>query len=248
MRPVILTLCAGVLLLGLPRLAVLFREPQNFGNRNIVTDAPGKRGAVGEHISHSFAAFKEPVVHAGPVAPPLPANEEALIAAIQKELARTGFYNGPITSAWTDGVRGAVRKFTGSGRTKPSPELLMSLRAAKPQIKEGVVHRGATMNLQAAQDMINGRIPFVTVTPPEQGISSDGYLPPWNALRARDLAQSLPPGAGRGTALTVRIATQSGPSHMEKLRRGRIGRGYSYASTPRRSRFLFTPYHGYFRY
>ncbi len=166
------------------------------------------------------------------------------MVAIQTELVRIGYYNGPVTSVWSDGVRSAVRRLTGSGLTKPSRELLLALRVAKPEMREGVGRRVATMNLQAAQDLINGRIPAVMVTPPEEGIPSEGYLPPWNALRAKELAQNLPPAASRGAALTVRIAAQS--SRYEGRRR--MARRYSYASAPHRSRFSFTPYRGYFRY
>jgi hypothetical protein len=102
------------------------------------------------------------------------------------------------------------------------------------------------MNLQAAQDAINGRIPVAIVAPPAEGIPSDGYLPPWNALRAKELAQSLPPAVNRGAAFTVHIAAQSG--RVESRRRERLNRGRWYAGTSPRSRFSFTPYRGYFRY
>ncbi len=190
-RPIILAACTGVVLLGLPRLAGLFREPPDGGAVNILSDAPGKRLDEVNQASHSLAAPKEPVVHAGPVAP-------------------------------------------------------SSLRAAKPDINKGVVRKGATMNLQAAQDLINGRIPRVIVTPPEEGIPSDGYLPPWNALRARELAQGLAPAASRGAALTVRIAAES--NRVESRRHKRISTKYSYARARHRSRFLFTPDRGYFQY
>ncbi len=223
-------------------MALFFRGPQEVGKVNILTDAPRKREAEVKHASQSFAAMKERVVHPVSVTSPLPATDGELIVAIQKEMARIGAYDGPITSAWTDRVRGAVRKFTGSGRTPPSVELLNSLRAAKPAMKEAVVRQGATMNLQAAQDVINGRIPpVVIIAPPEEGIPSDGYLPPWTALRAKELAQGLP-AVNKGAALTVQVAAQSG--RVESRRRERINRGRWYA----RSRFSFTPYRGYFRY
>ncbi len=244
MRAVILALCTAVVLVGLPRLAVFFRGPQEVGKVNILTDGPRKREAEVKHASEFLAAMKKPVVQRASVASPLPANDGELIVAIEKEMARIGVYDGPITSAWTDRVRGAVRKFTGSGRTPPSVELLNSLRAAKPAMREAVVRQGATMNLQAAQDVLNGRIPpVVIVAPPEEGIPSDGYLPPWNALRAKELAQSLP-AVNKGAALTVQIAAQSG--RVESRRR--INRARWYAGAPQRSRFSFTPYRGYFRY
>ena len=169
----------------------------------------------------------------------LPVNEEDLILAIQQELARLGYYGGPITRAWTEDVRGAVRKVSGSGRTKPSQQLLMALRSTKPEIKVAVARRGATINLQAAQDVINGRVPATTVITAEEGLLSEGYLPPWDALRERytQIAQSLPPG--NNGALTVRISARS--SRIDARRRGRR----SYASTRRRSRVVYN-YGGFF--
>ena len=137
-RPVILVICTVALLVGLPRLAVFFRKPQDFGNINVILDAPGKRAPEVRHDgSPTFAAVKEPVVQTSPTKPALPANEADLIVAIQQELARIGYYGGPITSAWTEGVRGAIRKFSGSGRTKPSQQLLTALRATKPETDAG---------------------------------------------------------------------------------------------------------------
>ena len=230
----VLIICAVAVLLGLPRLAVFFREPQYFGNLDLISDAPGNRIAAVRHAEvPTFSAAKEPVVKASSKTNALPANEEDLILAIQQELARLGYRDGPITRAWTEGVRGAVRKFSDSDRTKPSQQLLMALRSTKPEIKGSVARPGATINLQAAQDVINGRAPTL-VTTTEEGLPSDGYLPPWNALRERytQIAQSLAPG-GNGGALTVRISARS--SRIDTRRRGRR----SYASTRRRSRFVY---------
>jgi hypothetical protein len=245
-RPVILVICTVALLIGLPRLAVFFRKPQDFGNINVILDAPGKRAPEVRHDgSPTFAAVKEPVVQTSPTKPALPANEADLIVAIQQELARIGYYGGPITSAWTEGVRGAIRKFSGSGRTKPSQQLLTALRATKPEIKAVPANQGATFNLQAAQDLINGRVPATLVNTPDDGLLSEGYLPPWKALRERynQIAQSLPPGAGTNGALTLRVTARS--SRMESRRHERISRRH-YVSVRRRARF--SPYGGYFAY
>jgi len=243
-RPVILIICTVAVLLGLPRLAVYFREPNHFG---LMFDAPGNRvrnvNRTRAHASTAVApasnSVKEPVVQANSATPSLPASEADLIVAIQQELARIGYYGGPITAGWTEGVRDAVRKFSGSGRTKPSQQLLTALRAAKPEFQGNVTRQGATLNLQAAQDLINGRIPATLVDTPEEGLLSEGYLPPWPALRARyaQIAQSLPPGDNG--ALTVRISARS--SRIDTRRRGRR----SYASTRRRSRFVYN-YGGFF--
>ncbi len=248
-RPVILVICTVALLLGLPRLAVYFREPQNFATVKTLFDLQGSRPAKAKPIrSLASHATKEPISQASLATPSLPANEPDLIVAIQQELARIGYYGGPITTAWSEGVRDAVRKISGSGRTKPSPQLLMTLRAAKPEIKSHVGRLGATLNLQAAQDLINGRIPAIPVVTPEEGLLSEGYLPPWAALHERysQLSQSAQPGAGdNGAALTMRVTARS--SRAERGRHERISRRHSYASVHRRSRF-FSPFGGYFAY
>ena len=220
-------------------MAVFFREPQYFGNLDLISDAPGNRIAAVKHADvPTFSAAKEPVVQTSSTTNALPANEEDLILAIQQELARVAYYGAPITRAWTEDVRGAVRKFSGSGRTKPSQQLLMALRSTKPEIKAAAARRGAAINLQAAQDVINGRVP-TPVTTLEEGLLSEGYLPPWDALRERytQIAQSLPPGSNG--ALTLRISARS--SRIDTRRRGRR----SYASNRRRSRFVYN-YGGFF--
>jgi hypothetical protein len=242
-RPVILIICTVAVLLGLPRLAVYFREPKHFG---LMLDAPGDRvrnvkrtaAPASAAVAPPSNAEKEPAVQANSATPSFPASEADLIVAIQQELARIGYYDGPITAGWTEGVRDAARKFSRSGRTKPSQQLLTALRAAKPEFQGNVTRQGATLNLQAAQDLINGRIPATLVDTPEEGLLSEGYLPPWAALRERyQIAQSLPPGDNG--ALTVRISARS--SRIDTRRRGRR----SYASTRRRSRFVYT-YGGFF--
>jgi hypothetical protein len=239
-RTTVLIICGVAVLLGLPRLAVFFREPQYFGNLDLISDAPGNRIVAVNHAdAPHFSAAKGPVVQTSSTTNAHPANEENLILAIQEELGRLGYYDGPITKGWTEGVRGAVRKFSGSGRTKPSQELLMALRSTKPEIKAAVSRQGATINLQAAQDVINGRVPTIPVTTSEDGLPSEGYLPPWDALRERytQIAQSLPPGYN--SALTVRISARS--SRIDTRTRGRR----SYASTRRRSRVVYS-YGGFF--
>jgi hypothetical protein len=228
-RPLILVICTVAVLLGLPRLAVYFREPNHF---ELMLDAPGGVRNVKRTLAPASTAAapasnaeREPVVEANSATPSLPASEADLIVAIQQELARIGYYGGPITAGWAEGARDAVRKFSGSGRTKPSQQLLTALRAAKPEFQGNVTRQGATLNLQAAQDLINGRIPATLVDTPEEGLLSEGYLPPWAALRARytQIAQSLR------------------SSRIDTRRRGRR----SYASTRRRSRFVYA-YGGFF--
>jgi len=95
------------------------------------------------------------------------------------------------------------------------------------------------INLQAAQDVINGRVPATPVTTTEEGLPSEGYLPPWDALRERytQIAPRLPPG--NSGALTVRVLARS--SRIDARKRGRR----SYVSARRRSRFVYN-YGGFF--
>ena len=221
-------------------MAVFFREPQYFGQLDLMSDATGKRiAAVESADAPAFSTAKEPVVQTSSTTNALPESEADLILAIQQELIRLGYYGAPITSVWTESVRGAVRKFSGSDRTQPSQQLLMALRSTKPEIKGAVARRGATINLQAAQDVINGRVPATPVTTAEDGLPSEGYLPPWDALRERytQIAQSLPPG--NNGALTVRIAARS--SRIDTRKRVRR----SYVSARRRSRVV-NNYGGFF--
>jgi hypothetical protein len=74
--------------------------------------------------------------------PATQANEAELIPAIQKELTRLSYYDGPITDQWTRPVRGAAREFlrkTGSRARHPQPTagLLAMLQAAET-VKEPV--------------------------------------------------------------------------------------------------------------
>lgn len=243
MRPLILIVCTVAVLFGLPRLAAYFREPLHF---RLILDTSDNRAknvnrtpAASTAIAPASNAEKGAIAQANSATPSLPTSEADLIVAIQQELARIGYYGGPITAGWTEGVRDAVRKFSGSGRTKPSQQLLTALRAAKPEFQGNVTTQGAPLNLQAAQDLINGRIPATLVHAPEEGLLSEGYLPPWAALRARyaQIARSLP--SGDNGALTVRISARS--SRIDTHRRSRR----SYASARRRSRFVYN-YGGFF--
>ena len=244
MRPLILIICTVAVLFGLPRLAAYFREPLHF---RLILDTSSNRAKnvkrtpapASTAIAPASNAEKEAIVQANSATPSLPASEAGLIVAIQQELARIGYYGGPTTAGWTEGVRDAVRKFSGSDRTKPSQQLLTALRAAKPEFQGNVKPQGTPLNLQAAQDLINGRIPATLVDVPEEGLLSEGYLPPWAALRARyaQIAQRLP--SGDNGALTVRISARS--SRIDTHRRSRR----SYASARRRSRFVYN-YGGFF--
>jgi len=145
-RPLILIVCTVAVLFGLPRLAAYFREPLHF---RLILDTSDNRAknvnrtpAASTAIAPASNAEKGAIAQANSATPSLPTSEADLIVAIQQELARIGYYGGPITAGWTEGVRDAVRKFSGSGRTKPSQQLLTALRAAKPEFQGNVTPQG----------------------------------------------------------------------------------------------------------
>jgi hypothetical protein len=168
----------------------------------------------------AISAAKLPVVQTSSSMNAPPADEENSILAVELELAKLGYYGGPIT-------RGS------------SQQLLMALRSTKTEIKRAVARRGATINLQAAQDLINGRVPATLVTTADEGVPSEGYLPPWDALRERYTQIALSPPPRNSGALTVRVSART--SRMDTRRRARR----SYASARRRSRFVYN-YGGFF--
>jgi peptidoglycan hydrolase-like protein with peptidoglycan-binding domain len=143
-------------------------------------------------------------------APPVPATEQELIAAIQRELVRLGYYNGPITTRWNGGVRAAARKFTGARRPIPAQGLLMALRAVKPEAKPNATGQRSVLNLQSAQDLLNGRAPAAAGSPTleQGGVLSDGYLPPWEAMagKERQAAQSASGPEARHARATARTS------------------------------------------
>lgn len=92
--------------------------------------------------------------------------------------------------------------------TQPAQPVAAPSAATEPEIIAGLRDDRSALNLQAAQDLINGRIPAVTIPPAANGVQSEGYLPPWQALHARDTAQSLTSKPGDEAALTMPIAAQ----------------------------------------
>lgn len=172
MHPFVLVVCTIAALVVLPRLANHFREPR----QDIIASLQAPREMAVKALPAVPASFpssvEDPVavmaIAAAPkakeephryAAPPVPATEQELIAAIQRELVRLGYYNGPITTRWNGGVRAAARKFTGARRPIPAQGLLMALRAVKPEAKPNATGQRSVLNLQSAQDLLNGRAP-----------------------------------------------------------------------------------------
>jgi hypothetical protein len=117
-----------------------------------------------------------------------PANETELIPAIQKELTRLSYYDGPVTNKWSGPVRSAVREFfrkTGSRdhSVQPTARLLTALQAAE-SIKMQTAKPPAGAHHE--EKPVRPSEPVAIVTPPQQNAAapmptaqSDDYLPPW---------------------------------------------------------------------
>src|SRR5258706_327331 len=163
-RRLLLILLTITILIGLPRLADKFREdrisqkgkPTGTSPLGIAQQNPSKTesgpslptGVNSEAPSASAQAIpvslktsdvqtssKAETPRAGPAS--LPASEDELISAIQKELIRIGYYAGPFTGKWSKASRAAARSFArqanGHARhPKPTLKLLSTLQAARP--------------------------------------------------------------------------------------------------------------------
>jgi hypothetical protein len=134
---------------------------------------------------------------------------------------------------------GSAQQAHDSGQTKPSQSLLTALSETKPDARDATARNGAAINLQAAQDVINGRVPATPAVHPEEGVLSEGYLPPWDALRGREVAQNFASRSGNGAGLTM-------PVSVPRADVRRMSRRHAYASARRRSRYSSSPFGGFF--
>jgi len=158
-----------------------------------------------------------------------PARAPEVISAIQKELSRLGYYDGPVTDRWSKAARHAARAFkrqTGHGvrHTHPSIELLMSLQTAQP-LKKQETNPDAVRDLQppvAAQAS-------PAIDPPkeahvvEAAARNDDYLPPWMTTgkgRSADAGTMPPSRDGRQTEL----AEAPGRAEPRKITHHRLHR------------------------
>ncbi len=154
MRLLLIVLIMFGTLIGLPRLAAVFRtdgpavvrDAQTISPSNSSMDAQ-KTALVTAKVQDSVvppvpspatdSAASSPKPAEGPPAqialPPAPANEVELIAAIERELSRLGLYEGPISPRWTGRARAAARRFAalggGADYRRPTFGLLAALRA-----------------------------------------------------------------------------------------------------------------------
>jgi len=124
----------------------------------------------------------------------VPASEEELISAIQKELSRLGYYDGPATDRWSKAIRHAVRLFirrTGEHprRVLPTIELLTELRAADPKNAQGSSRRASTLpepqSVQSAGLSPKDPPAKERTAAPEAASKDDDYLPPWMTSKAK---------------------------------------------------------------
>jgi hypothetical protein len=131
----------------------------------------------------------------------LPASDDELISAIQRELMRLGYYDGPITIRWGKAVRAAARNFAREGGSRvrhplPTIKLLLALQATKSEGSRVAGRERPTSDLTSAEPAHPAQVPNTVALRPDASqvpLRSDGYLPPWheNARTARDhLARS----------------------------------------------------------
>ncbi len=180
-RPLALALCTLAVLMGLPRLADLFRAPLHPDFVTMSTGAPGVRDRKAEQASIK------------PAAP-----------SIAPKASNAAAPNAPAPAPKNNEVR-------------------MSRPHAQDNVRQGAI------NLQAAQDVLNGRAPAAApAATPAQSVLSDGYLPPWDALRGKE-EQVTQAARQNGGSLTVRVAAQPAPY----VRRERVSKR---RSAHRRSR------------
>jgi peptidoglycan hydrolase-like protein with peptidoglycan-binding domain len=121
------------------------------------------------------------------------ANEPELILAIQKELIRLNYYEGPITDKWSRPVRSAVRAFlrkTGGRARSPQPTawLLTALQATESVKKQAPK---APEGARPEEKPIRPSEPVVVELPSQQNAAAsvpaaqnDDYLPPWMTAKA----------------------------------------------------------------
>ncbi len=129
---------------------------------------------------HSAIAMKPAEGTRGGASAPDAERDDALIVAIEIELTRLGLYDDILTPAWSENVRKAVWRFTGLKDSAPSPRLLAALRTAKPEVPRGAAPQQASIG--KSQQKLAAAAP--------ESVASEGYLPPWEELRAKE-AQAM---------------------------------------------------------
>lgn len=269
MRALFLILLVIGLLIGLPRLADRFRDSSAsrvvagtgpaIGQRDAAPirpapgpqmAGPGANSATAPLLPVALKPATPPI--AGPqVEPPPPTNEDELIAAIQKELARLGYYEGPVTTRWTKAARAAARSFlkrTGIRSRRPAPtfELLASLRAAKsdrPQEAKRASSDSVVPTVVPSRPQSPSNAVAMPVDARETGSKTEGYLPPWmRDEKTRPEPVAARPPAIPGEAKATNQAEDPGERRAEsRHRRTRAARERAHWSRRREARIWFRP-------
>lgn len=217
MRAFSLFVSAIVIVLGIPRLVNEYRAPRRaaMASPAVVVSAvavaqknesqPAINAPALPRVTSAVPVEKPVAVQRVPVSlrpieaaavpvsqvPAIPANGKELISAIQNELSRLGYYEGPSSGKWSRDVRFAVREFirqTGGHirNSRPSAELLMSLKAAVSVKPESKPDKEPALDPQPIRDAQFR--PKESPLPPKESkesaatpeaASSDDYLPPW---------------------------------------------------------------------
>jgi hypothetical protein len=176
MRPLLLIFLTFAVMIGLPRLADRFRGGQPRGGTQVASVANAQTEMPEAAVPHASSA-PQPVsllptpLQASPVnlTAHAPSNagsftEGELTFAIEKELIRVGYYDGPATGRWTRRVRLAARRFihrTGGSAhySSPSANLLDSLKRTASAGRTETSGAGFAMLAQRQLSMENLRSP-----------------------------------------------------------------------------------------
>lgn len=214
-RFVLLSLTIGSLI-GLPRLADVFRE-KSIPSKSLPdgSDIAALSGRT-ENAPQSEAALlsvKKPLDPSSLAPQPAemraatPLSEDELVLAIKKELIRLGFYRGALSSHWGRLVRIAAYRFARQAgldarNLRPTNELLQVLRSTKSNDAKSIT-KGASestpLNMQLATLKPDGNsgagVPVPQANTPAKA-SGDSYLPPW-----------MPSSSDRSVANSGKFAT-----------------------------------------
>ncbi len=266
MRTISLSVLALVTAFGIPRLANEYRSLQleakaspaivtspgavthrmeyrpaiNAGDLPRITSAAHVEKPVAvQLVPVSLRPAEVPVVPASQ-APALPANGRELISAIQKELSRLGYYDGPNSGKWSRAVRLGAREFTRqtgvyARNPRPSLEILGSLQAANPVKLEAKPDKGPALDPQPIRQAEfrpneSSVMESAAALEPE---SSDDYLPPW----MRRNAGAVKEDGAISAAISATVPSASDTARqVRRKRHRRDGEWDAFADSPRRSR------------
>lgn len=187
MRALTFLLCTGAALVSLRPVSDCFRETGQANPVRAVYDPAESPAAIAIGASiRSAAAVEVPLRPETILSIDLARNDEGqdqLVMAIKKELKRLGYYDGPIDADWSGSAYRAAKKFTGLKRSKPTQQLLTALRAASPAAHAARRESPAPAATQKRRKAAAAPPEAARNHTGETGVLSEGYLPPWEALR-----------------------------------------------------------------